>query len=163
MELDIVEYDVDENLKKELYSTIKDLAEKTQAQLVLIVDDAGRTIAAHFQGDKTQEEKAEFISALISGVFGAACEMSKLLELEDLDLLEFEAKKMNVVIKSIKPRFLLCLMVSKDRSLGAVRLFLKEASQEIEELMQKVERTPRRVVKMDLQSLEEKLKKIIEL
>ena len=159
MELDLVEYELDQDTKAKLDEVLKNLFSKTSAELVILADDAGRIIS--LKGKRIDEDRAEFIASLISGMFGAAAEMSKMLSVEELDILQFEGKKVDVVIKAIKPRFLIGLMVDKGVALGSVRLFLRDASQELEEIFSSVKLVPVKTVKVDVKSLEEKLSKLV--
>ncbi|ADO46195.1 Roadblock/LC7 family protein [Hydrogenobacter thermophilus TK-6] len=159
MELDLVEYELDQDTKAKLDEVLKNLFSKTSAELVILADDAGRIIS--LKGKRIDEDRAEFIASLISGMFGAAAEMSKMLSVEELDILQFEGKKVDVVIKAIKPRFLIGIMVDKGVALGSVRLFLRDASQELEEIFSSVKLVPVKTVKVDVKSLEEKLSKLV--
>ncbi|QWK19338.1 MAG: roadblock/LC7 domain-containing protein [Hydrogenobacter thermophilus] len=159
MELDLVEYELDQDTKAKLDEVLKNLFSKTSAELVILADDAGRIIS--LKGKRIDEDRAEFIASLISGMFGAAAEMSKMLSVEELDLLQFEGKKVDVVIKAIKPIFLIGIMVDKGVALGSVRLFLRDASQELEEIFSSVKLVPVKTVKVDVKSLEEKLSKLV--
>jgi predicted regulator of Ras-like GTPase activity (Roadblock/LC7/MglB family) len=159
MELDLVEYELDQDTRAKLDEVLKNLFSKTSAELVILADDAGRIIS--LKGKRIDEDRAEFIASLISGMFGAAAEMSKMLSVEELDILQFEGKKVDVVIKAIKPRFLIGIMVDKGVALGSVRLFLRDASQELEEIFSSVKLIPVKTVKVDVKSLEEKLSKLV--
>jgi transcriptional/translational regulatory protein YebC/TACO1 len=66
-----------------------------------------------------------------------------------------------VIIKHIKPRFLLSVLVKKTTSIGTVRLFLREASLELEEILKEMKSIPKKTIKIDVENLEEKLRKII--
>lgn len=159
MELDLIEYELDDRIKSKLSEVLENLLSKTSAELVILTDDAGRII--DIKGKKTNEDRGEFIASLISGIFGAASEMSKMLSVEELDVLQFEGKGVNVVIKAIKPRFLIGIMVNKAVALGSVRLFLKATAQELEELFNNLKLVPVKTVKVDVKTLEEKLSRII--
>jgi len=88
-------------------------------------------------------------------------EMSKMLKMEEPDLLQFEGKSMDVIVKYIKPRFLLGILVGKSVSIGTVRLFLRELAQNLESVLANIKKVPIKTVKIDAATLEEKLSKII--
>jgi predicted regulator of Ras-like GTPase activity (Roadblock/LC7/MglB family) len=160
MELDIVQYEIDREIKEGIDRIISNLFNKSSAELVLLTDDAGRIVC--LCGDKLSNDyAAEFLASIISGVFGAALEMGKILSMEDLDILQYESKNMDVVIKFIPPRFLLGVLVRKGTSLGTVRLFLREASEELSSQMENLKFVPVKTIKMDVKTLEEKLNKLL--
>ena len=160
MELDIVQYDLDEATKIRLENVIKNFVSKSGSMLAVLCDDAGRVLS-YDSRVPLEEYKSEFITSIVSGIFGASLEMSKLLELEELDLIQFEGKTLDVIIKHIKPRFLLGVLVKKTTSIGTVRLFLKEASVELEEILKEMKSIPKKTIKIDVETLEERLRKII--
>lgn len=104
MELDLVEYDIDTEIKKQVEAIIQNLLGKASATVVILTDDAGRIV--EIKGNVKNQIETEFLGTLISGVFGAAVEMGKLLHMDLLDSLQYESKNMDVVIKYIPPRFL---------------------------------------------------------
>ena len=160
MELDIVQYDLDETIKIRLDSAIKNFVAKSNAMLAVLCDDAGRVVS-YDSKVPLEEYKSEFITSIVSGIFGASLEMSKLLELEELDLIQFEGKTLDMIIKHIKPRFLLGVLINKNTSIGTVRLFLKEASVELEKTLEDIKSIPKKKVKVDIKTLEEALNKIL--
>ena len=160
MELDIVQYDLDEATKNRLETVIKNLVSKSGSMLAVLCDDAGRVLS-YDSRVPLEEYKSEFITSIVSGIFGASLEMCKLLELEELELIQFEGRTLDVIIKHIKPRFLLGVLVKRTTSIGSVRLFLKEASLELEEILKEMKIIPKKTTKIDVETLEEKLREII--
>lgn len=159
MELDIIQYDIDPETKRRLQMVLQNLLNKTSANVIILTDDAGRII--DIKGQKEEDLETEFLATLISGIFGAAVEMGKILRMEDLEVLQYESKSMDVVIKYIRPRFLLGIIVGKGVALGTVRLFLKEAGEELEEVLEKAEMVPSKQIKIDIKELEEKLSRVL--
>lgn len=159
MELDLIEYEIEDSIKNKISRILENLISKTSAHIVVLSDDAGRIV--DIKGKETAEDRSEFIASLMSGIFGAASEMSKMLSIEELDLLQFEGRKVDVIIKAIKPRFLIGILVDKGVALGSVRLFLREASQELEEILSNIKLLPAKKIKVDVKTLEEKLSRII--
>jgi predicted regulator of Ras-like GTPase activity (Roadblock/LC7/MglB family) len=160
LELDIVQYDLDEATKNRLENVIKNFLSKSGSMLAVLCDDAGRVLS-YDSRVPLEEYKSEFITSIVSGIFGASLEMCKLLELEELELIQFEGRTLDVIIKHIKPRFLLGVLVKRTTSIGSVRLFLKEASLELEEILKEMKIIPKKTTKIDVETLEEKLREII--
>ncbi len=160
MELDIVQYDLDEATKTRLEDAIKNFVSKSGSMLAVLCDDAGRVLS-YDSSVPLEEYKSEFIASIVSGIFGASLEMSKLLELEGLDLIQFEGKNVDVIINHIKPRFLFGVLVKKETSPGTIRLLLREASVELEEILKETKSIPKKVIKIDVETLEEKLREVI--
>lgn len=159
MELDLIEYDIDPKIKEKVDNIIHMLLYKISAGVVMLSDDAGRIIS--IKGGGFSDTDAEFLATLISGVFGAAVEMGKIINMQNLEILQYESKNMDVVIKFIPTRFLLGIIVKKDVSIGTVRLFLKEASAMLENVLKDIKLVPIRQIKMDVKELEKKLNEIL--
>jgi len=151
---------LDEATKTKLENAIKNFVSKSGSVLAVLCDDAGR-ILSYDSRMPLEEYESEFITSIVSGIFGASLEMSKMLELGDLDFIQFEGKSLDVIIKHIKPKFLLGVLVKKTTSIGAVHLFLKEASLELEETLKEMKSIPKKTIKIDVETLEEMLRKII--
>lgn len=124
----------------------------------MLADDAGRIVSLK---GKASEELAEFVASLVSGIFGATLEMGKMLSISELDMVQFESKDSDVIIRAVKPRFLIGIMVKGGTAIGSVRLFLKQAAQELEETLSRLELVPKKVVKVDIKTLEDKLRRIM--
>lgn len=102
--------------------------------MVILTNDAGRIVG--IKGGNYGDTDVDFLATLISGVFGAAVEMGKILKMVDLEVLQYESKSMDVVIKYIPHMFLLGVIVEEGVALGTVRLFLKEAREAFKTLYQ---------------------------
>ncbi len=160
MELDIVQYEIDEEVEKKVIDALKNFIARTDAELVLLSDDAGRIIS--FYGKNLDETKAEFLASIISGIFGAAFEMAKMVSKEDLlDAIQYESKKQNVVVKAVGTRFLVGVLCPKNVALGTVRLFLKELASELDKIFSTVKPKPSKMLKLSPEAVEEKLNQIL--
>jgi len=160
MELDIVQYEIGEEAEKEIMSALRNFVARTDADLVLLSDDAGRIIS--FYGKNLDETQAELLASIISGIFGAAFEMAKMVSREDLlDAIQYESKKQNVVVKAVGSRFLIGVLCPKRVALGTVRLFLKDLSEELNRVFSSVKPKPSKLVKLSPEAIEEKLNKIL--
>ncbi len=160
MELDIVQYEIDEEVEKKVIDALKNFIARTDAELVLLSDDAGRIIS--FYGKNLDETKAEFLASIISGIFGAAFEMAKMVSKEDLlDAIQYESKKQNVVVKAVGTRFLVGVLCPKNVALGTVRLFLKELANELDRIFSSVKPKPSKMLKLSPEAVEEKLNQIL--
>ena len=160
MELDIVQYEIDEEVEKKLVNALKNFVTRTDADLVILSDDAGRIIS--FFGKNLDETQAEFLASIISGIFGAAFEMAKMVSEEDLlDAIQYESKKQNVVVKAVGDRFLVGVLCPKSVALGTVRLFLKELADELNRIFSSVKPKPSKLLKLSPEAIEDKLNKIL--
>ncbi len=160
MELDVIQYEIDEETERQLVNALKNFVMRTDADLVILSDDAGRIIS--FYGKNLDETKAEFLASIISGIFGAAFEMAKMVSHEDLlDAIQYESKKQNVVVKAVGDRFLVGVLCPKSVALGTVRLFLKELAEELGRIFSTVKPKPSKLLKLSPEAIEEKLNKIL--
>ncbi|MFN3472257.1 MAG: roadblock/LC7 domain-containing protein [Aquificaceae bacterium] len=159
MELDLIEYDIDPNVKRQVENVLQNFLTKTSAKVVILADDAGRIVS--IKGGYYEETETDFLATLISGIFGAAVEMGKILKMEDLEVLQYESKSMDVIIKYIPPRFLLGVIVGEEVALGTVRLFLKDAGEALEKILAGAKMVPVREIKIDVNELEKKLSRIL--
>ncbi len=160
MELDVIQYEIDEEVEKQLVGAMKNFITRTDADLVLLSDDAGRIIS--FYGKNLDETQAEFLASIISGIFGAAFEMAKMVSKEDLlDAIQYESKKQNVVVKAVGDRFLIGVLCPKNVALGTVRLFLKELAEDLNKIFKTVKPKPSKLLKLSPEAIEDKLNKIL--
>ncbi len=160
MELDVIQYEIDEELEKQVVNALKNFIAKTDADLVILSDDAGRIIS--FYGKNLDETQAEFLASIISGIFGAAFEMAKMVSKDDaLDAIQYESKKQNVVVKAVGTRFLVGVLCPKNVALGTVRLFLKDLADELEKIFANVKPKPAKLLKLSPEAIEEKLNRIL--
>ncbi len=160
MELDVIQYEIDEETERQLVNALKNFVMRTDADLVILSDDAGRIIS--FYGKNLDETKAEFLASIISGIFGAAFEMAKMVSHEDLlDAIQYESKKQNVVVKAVGDRFLVGVLCPKSVALGTVRLFLKELAEELGRIFSTVKPKPSKLLKLSPEAIEEKLNRIL--
>ncbi len=161
MELDVVQYEIDEEVERELVNALKNFVARTDADLVLLSDDAGRIIS--FYGKNLDETQAEFLASIISGIFGVAFEMAKMVSREDLlEAIQYESKKQNVVVKAVGDRFLVGVFCPKSVALGTVRLFMKELSEDLNRIFSSVKPKPSKLLKLSPEVVEEKLNRILE-
>ena len=160
MELDVIQYEIDEETEKQLINALKTFVSRTDADLVILSDDAGRIIS--FYGKNLDETQAEFLASIISGIFGAAFEMAKMVSHEDLlDAIQYESKKQNVVVKAVGDRFLVGVLCPKSVALGTVRLFLKELAEDLTRIFSTVRPKPSKLLKLSPEAIEEKLNRIL--
>ncbi len=160
MELDLIQYEIDEETEEKLINSFRAFVAKTDADLVIISDDAGRIVT--FYGKSLDETQAEFLASIISGIFGAAFEMAKMVSREDLlDTIQYESRKQNVIVKSVGERFLVGVLCPKNVALGSVRLFTKNLAKELDSIFSSVKPKPTRLVKLSPEAIEDKLNKIL--
>ncbi len=160
MELDIIEYELDGDSKRAIRDVLSNLMEKTKADLVVLTDDAGRLLDA--TGRVKDDMQAELLSSLISGLFGAASEMSKMISAEPLEALHYESANYDVSVRFLVDRFLLGLVVNKNNtSIGTVRIFTKEACAQLGNILSNIKSLKSKVVRMDVETLEKKLNELL--
>ncbi len=160
MELDLIQYEISGEVEKQIVNSLKNFISRTDSDLVILSDDAGRIIS--FYGKNLDETQAEFLASIISGIFGAAFEMAKMVSREDLlDAIQYESKKQNVVVKAVGDRFLVGVLCPKSVALGTVRLFLKELAEDLNKIFASVKPKPSKLLKLSPEAVEEKLNKIL--
>ncbi len=160
MELDIVEYELDSDSKKAIHDILLNLMEKTKADLIVLTDDAGRLLDV--MGNVKDDVHSELLSSLISGLFGAASEMSKMISAEPLEALHYESANYDVLVRFLTNRFLLGLVVNKNNtSIGTMRIFAREACVQLGNILGNIKSLKSKVVRMDVETLEKKLNKLL--
>ncbi len=160
MELDLIKYEMDGEIKRQIDNILGKFMSKTKVDLIVLCDDAGRI--ASYKGKTQDENEIEFVASLISGIFGAAAEMAKIMNEGDvLDIVQYESKNVNVLIKAVGKRFLVGVLAPKDASLGSIRLFIKELCGDIETLFAGLKLRPAKVIRLKPEDIERKLNQVL--
>ena len=111
------------------------------SKLALLVDRNGQQIAA--QGDIENVDITSFAS-LTAGNVAATDGLAKLIGEKEFSILFHEGEKDNIHISIVAQRVILVVIFDERSSLGLVRLRVKKASQELNDvfarIMNKVER-----------------------
>ena len=130
---------------EEEYQQIKDTLHRLQvdsnAKIVFLVDKNGQQIAS--QGDMANVD-ATSLASLTAGNVAATDGLAKLIGEKEFSILFHEGEKDNIHISIVAQRVILVVIFDERSSLGLVRLRVKKASQELNDvfarIMNKVER-----------------------
>ena len=131
--LDLVMY---EEEYKALQDMIGRLQRDAQAKVVFLVDKNGQQIAA--AGD-VRSIDATSLASLTAGNVAATDGLAKLIGEKEFSLLFHEGEKDNLHISIVGKRGILVVIFDQNSSLALVRLRVKKASRELQEIFDKVE------------------------
>ena len=131
--LDLVMY---EEEYKALQDIIGRLQRDAQAKVVFLVDKNGQQIAA--AGD-VRSIDATSLASLTAGNVAATDGLAKLIGEKEFSLLFHEGEKDNLHISIVGKRGILVVIFDQNSSLALVRLRVKKASRELQEIFEKVE------------------------
>jgi predicted regulator of Ras-like GTPase activity (Roadblock/LC7/MglB family) len=135
---DIVMYEEEFNQIKQVISKLRTDA---NAKVVFLVDKNGQQIAAH--GDIENLDTTS-LASLTAGNVAATDGLARLIGEKEFSILFHEGEKDNIHISIVAQRVILVVIFDERSSLGLVRLRVKKASQELNDvfgrIMQKVER-----------------------
>ncbi len=134
---DVVMYDEEFNQIKNIISKLRVDA---NAKLVFLVDKNGQQIAAH--GDMEDLDTTS-LASLTAGNVAATDALAKLIGEKEFAVLFHEGERDNIHISIVGRRVILVVIFDERSSLGLVRLRVKKASQELDQvfnrILQKVE------------------------
>jgi predicted regulator of Ras-like GTPase activity (Roadblock/LC7/MglB family) len=134
---DVVMYDEEFNQIKTIISKLRVDA---NAKLVFLVDKNGQQIAAH--GDVENLDTTS-LASLTAGNVAATDALAKLIGEKEFSILFHEGESDNIHISIVGLRVILVVIFDERSSLGLVRLRVKKASKELNDIfdriMQKVE------------------------
>lgn len=134
---DVVMYDEEFNQIKNIISKLRVDA---NAKLVFLVDKNGQQIAAH--GD-IEDLDTTSLASLTAGNVAATDALAKLIGEKEFSILFHEGERDNIHISIVGLRVILVVIFDERSSLGLVRLRVKKASQELNQvfnsIMKKVE------------------------
>ena len=135
---DIVMYEDEFNQIKQ---NISKLRVDANAKVVFLVDKNGQQIAAH--GDIENLDTTS-LASLTAGNVAATDGLAKLIGEKEFSILFHEGEKDNIHISIVAQRVILVVIFDERSSLGLVRLRVKKASQELNDvfarIMSKVEK-----------------------
>ena len=135
---DIVMYEEEFNQIKQIISKLRVDA---NAKVVFLVDKNGQQIATH--GDMRGVD-ATSLASLTAGNVAATDGLAKLIGEKEFSILFHEGERDNIHISLVAQRVILVVIFDDRSSLGLVRLRVKKASQELNDvfarIMAKVER-----------------------
>ena len=135
---DIVMYEEEFNQIKQVISKLRTDA---NAKVVFLVDKNGQQIAAH--GDIENLDTTS-LASLTAGNVAATDGLARLIGEKEFSILFHEGEKDNIHISIVAQRVILVVIFDEKSSLGLVRLRVKKASNELNDvfarIMAKVER-----------------------
>ncbi|HET8715462.1 MAG TPA: roadblock/LC7 domain-containing protein [Holophagaceae bacterium] len=131
--LDLVMFEEEFKLLQEITAR---LAKDAQAKVVFLVDKNGQQIAA--AGD-VKSIDATSLASLTAGNVAATDGLAKLIGEKEFSLLFHEGEKDNLHISLVGRRGILVVIFDQNSSLALVRLRVKKAGKELQEIFDRVE------------------------
>ena len=131
----------------------------SRARAVLLIDTNGQLLADH--GDIEGLDLTAFASLTASNI-AATASMARLVGEKDFTILFHQGEKDSIHISLVGQRSILAVIFGKEASLGIVRLRVRKAAVEIEEILQRVLRRMSLRDRLDLNPLCEITDKDIE-
>ena len=129
---DIVMYEEEFNQIKQIISKLRVDA---NAKVVFLVDKNGQQIAAH--GDIENLDTTS-LASLTAGNVAATDGLAKLIGEKEFSILFHEGEKDNIHISIVAQRVILVVIFDEKSSLGLVRLRVKKAAQELNDIFAKI-------------------------
>ena len=129
---DIVMYEEEFNQIKQ---NISKLRVDANAKVVFLVDKNGQQIAAH--GDIENLDTTS-LASLTAGNVAATDGLARLIGEKEFSILFHEGEKDNIHISIVAQRVILVVIFDERSSLGLVRLRVKKASQELNDIFAKI-------------------------
>jgi len=126
---DLVIYE--EQIEK-IEKTLGRLIKNAQARCVLMVDKDGHLITR--QGF-TQSLDTTALAALLAGSFASTQEIARLLGEPEFSILFHQGKKDHIHITLVGERTILAIIFDDRTTLGMVRLYAKEACENLEKIL----------------------------
>ena len=124
---------------EEEYQQIKDTLQRLQvdsnSKIVFLVDKNGQQIAVH--GDMRGVD-ATSLASLTAGNVAATDGLAKLIGEKEFSILFHEGERDNIHISLVAQRVILVVIFDERSSLGLVRLRVKKASQELNEVFARI-------------------------
>jgi predicted regulator of Ras-like GTPase activity (Roadblock/LC7/MglB family) len=115
---------------KQILKVCEGLAADAHAKLVFIVDKNGQLIVS---SGETGSLDTTSLATLAAGNIAATSGLAKLLGEQEFTILFHEGAKDNLHLSIIAERYILVVVFDGRTSLGLVRLWVKKASQQLEE------------------------------
>lgn len=131
----------------------------SRARAVLLIDTNGQLLADH--GSTEGFDLIGFASLTASNI-AATASMARLVGEKDFTILFHQGEKDSIHISLVGQRAILAVIFGKDASLGIVRLRVRKAAVEIEEIIQRILRRMSLKDRLDLNPLCEITDKDIE-
>ena len=130
---DIVMYEEEFNQIKQVISKLRVDA---NAKVVFLVDKNGQQIAAHGEIENLDTTS---LASLTAGNVAATDGLARLIGEKEFSILFHEGERDNLHISVVGGRVILVVVFDERSSLGLVRLRVKKASVELQEIFQEME------------------------
>ena len=111
------------------------LLKGSEAKCALLVDKDGHLIARH---GFTQTLDTTALSALMAGSFASTAEIAKLVGEPDFSVLFHQGKKDHIHMGLVGDRSILAVVFDDRTTIGMVRLYAKEAAEELQKVFETV-------------------------
>src|SRR5215813_5108012 len=115
----------------QLKNVITRLCADANAKVVFLVDKNGQQIAAHGEIENLDTTS---LASLTAGNVAATDGLAKLIGEKEFSILFHEGEKDNIHISIVAQRVILVVIFDERSSLGLVRLRVKKASQELNDV-----------------------------
>ncbi|MFH0880352.1 MAG: roadblock/LC7 domain-containing protein [Lentisphaerota bacterium] len=119
-----------EEASRQLDQILTELLERVEAEAVFLCDRGGNIIASHAISSYAHQEN---IAALASGSFFATLEMARLIGEDEFKYLLHQGEKNSIYMESAPGDMLLLVVFSKDSNPGLVKLFVRNASEQLKQ------------------------------
>ena len=129
---DIVMYEEEFNLIKQVISKLRVDA---NAKVVFLVDKNGQQIAAHGEIENLDTTS---LASLTAGNVAATDGLARLIGEKEFSILFHEGERDNIHISIVGLRVILVLIFDERSSLGLVRLRVKKASKELNDIFDRI-------------------------
>jgi predicted regulator of Ras-like GTPase activity (Roadblock/LC7/MglB family) len=129
---DLIMYDEEFQLIKEIISRLR---VEANAKIVFLVDKNGQQIAAN--GDLESVDTTS-LASLTAGNVAATDGLARLIGEKEFSILFHEGEKDNIHISIVASRVILVVIFDERSSLGLVRLRVKKASTELNDVFAKI-------------------------
>jgi predicted regulator of Ras-like GTPase activity (Roadblock/LC7/MglB family) len=120
----------------QIKAIISKLRVDANAKVVFLVDKNGQQIAAHGEIENLDTTS---LASLTAGNVAATDGLAKLIGEKEFSLLFHEGEKDNLHISIVGKRGILVVIFDQSSSLALVRLRVKKASRELQEIFERVE------------------------
>ena len=117
---------------EKIEGALKRLIKDAQAKCVLLVDKDGHLITR--QGF-TQSLDTTALAALLAGSFASTREIARLVGEPEFSVLFHQGKKDHIHITLVGERTILAVIFDDRTTIGMVRLYAKEASEDLERIL----------------------------
>lgn len=131
--LDLVMFEEEYNQLQEIISRLQ---VDSSSKVVFLVDKNGQQIAA---AGEVRSIDATSLASLTAGNVAATDGLAKLIGEKEFSLLFHEGEKDNLHISIVGKRGILVVIFDQNSSLALVRLRVKKASRELQEIFERVE------------------------